>query len=142
MGLGPFTVPAIGAGVSILGSLLGGGGLFQGKEVEPKPLLLPGMSESDYERILGKAEGLASQQWMPQINDLMKFAYSIPLQHYMGMSPQNITIPGLAQLGGGHWGQGLPGMGGGTAGMNPWMGRSGGASWMGGLPKKKTKQAR
>ena len=109
---------------SMVTSLLGGAGLFKGKEVEPKPLMIPGMTEEDYKRIMGKAENLAGQQYVAPINDLMKFAYSIPLQHYMGMSPQDIVIPGITPFSGG-MGSGLGGNIGQRAGAAPWMSRGG-----------------
>ncbi len=118
---------------STLMSLLGGAGLFKGKEVEPKPLMPPGMTEEDYKRIFGKAEEMAGQQYVAPINDLMKFAYSIPLQYYGGMSPQDISIPGITPFAGGGMGSGMPGMpgniGGGApgGGAAPWMQRGGGA---------------
>ncbi len=116
---------------STLISLLGGAGLFKGKEVEPKPLMPPGMTEEDYKRIFGKAEEMAGQQYVAPINDLMKFAYSIPLQYYGGMSPQDISIPGITPFGGGGMGSGMPGnIGRGGApggGAAPWMQRGGGA---------------
>lgn len=100
----------VGAGTSLI-SALGGG---KGKKVEPEPLMIPGMSEEDYKRIMGKAENLATQQYVAPINDLMKFAYSIPLQYYGGFSPHNITIPGITNL------AGTPG-GGSSGGQNAWM---------------------
>jgi hypothetical protein len=120
--------------LSSLTSLLGGAGLFEGKEVEPKPLMPPGMTEEDYKRILEQAEGLATQQHVAPINDLMKFAYSIPLQYYMGQSPQDISIPGIQPFSGGMGGLGgMPAGGGG--GAAPWMNRGGAgggsaAPWM------------
>ncbi len=108
----------------------------KGKKVEPDPLMIPGMNEADYKRIFGKAEELATQQYVAPINDLMKFAYSIPLQYYGGMSPQDISIPGITPFAGGGMGSGMPGnigRGGGApgggfgGGAAPWMQRGGGA---------------
>jgi len=142
MGIDPVTLAAIISAAGSLGSAaITAGGKDKGK-VEPEPLMIPGMTEGDYKRIMGKAEGMATQQYVAPINDLMKFAYSIPLQHYMGMSPQDITIPGIAPFGGGMGGLG----GAGTRNWNerqtisqpqlsgygaaPWMRGGGGASWM------------
>jgi len=128
----PVTTAAIISAVGGLGSSLIGGG--KGKKVEPEPLMPPGMTEADYKRIFGKAEEMAGQQYVAPINDLMKFAYSIPLQYYGGMSPQDISIPGITPFAGGGMGSGMPGnigrrgvggaAGGGAA---PWMQRGGGA---------------
>ncbi len=137
MGIPPMVLAAlISAGGGIASSAIG-----KGKKVEPEPLMPPGMTEADYRRIFGKAEEMAGQQYVAPINDLMKFAYSIPLQYYGGMSPQDISIPGITPFGGGGMGSGMPGnigrrgapgggaapwmQGGGSAA--PWMSRGGGA---------------
>ena len=139
MGLPPMVIAAlISAGGGIASSAIG-----KGKKVEPEPLMPPGMTERDYKRIFGKAEEMAGQQYVAPINDLMKFAYSIPLQYYGGMSPQDISIPGITPFGGG--GGMSSGMGGGQnwdprstisqqqlsgRGKAPWMQGGGGAPWM------------
>ena len=135
MGLPPMVIAAlISAGGGIASSVIG-----KGKKVEPEPLMPPGMTEADYKRIFGKAEEMAGQQYVAPINDLMKFAYSIPLQYYGGMSPQDISIPGITPFGGGGMGSGMPGnigrrgVGGapGGGGAAPWMQGGGGAApWM------------
>ena len=128
MGLPPMVIAAlISAGGGIASSAIG-----KGKKVEPEPLMPPGMTEADYKRIFGKAEEMAGQQYVAPINDLMKFAYSIPLQYYGGMSPQDISIPGITPFGGGGMGSGMPGnigRGGGApgGGAAPWMQRGAGA---------------
>ena len=128
MGIPPLVLAAlISAGGGIASSAIG-----KGKKVEPEPLMPPGMSEEDYKRIFGKAEEMAGQQYVAPINDLMKFAYSIPLQYYGGMSPQDISIPGITPFAGGGMGSGMPGnigMPGGApgGGAAPWMQRGGGA---------------
>jgi hypothetical protein len=128
MGIDPLILSAIiSAGGGVASSLLG-----KGKKVEPEPLMPPGMTEADYKRIFGKAEEMVGQQYVAPINDLMKFAYSIPLQYYGGMSPQDISIPGITPFGGGGMGSGMPGnigRGGGVpgGGAAPWMQRGGGA---------------
>lgn len=141
----------IAAIIGSTGGFLSSLGVGKGKKVEPEPLMIPGMTEADYKRIFGKAEELATQQYVAPINDLMKFAYSIPLQYYMGQSPQDISIPGIQPFSGGMGGGlgGMPagGMGGGAA---PWMNRGGGAGggsaapWMsrgtGGRPSPRPRQ--
>jgi hypothetical protein len=121
----------IAALISAVGGTASALGVGKGKKVEPEPLMPPGMSEEDYKRIFGKFEEKAGQQYVAPINDLMKFAYSIPLQYYGGMSPQDISIPGITPFGGGGMGSGMPGnIGRGGApggGAAPWMQRGGGA---------------
>ena len=123
-------ISAVAGGASALG-------VGKGKKVEPEPLMIPGMDEADYKRIFGKAEEMATQQYVAPINDLMKFAYSIPLQYYGGMSPGDISIPGITPMAGG-MGSGMgsraPMGAGGAGGGAPWMSRGGGggstAPWM------------
>ena len=113
-------ISAVAGGASALG-------VGKGKKVEPEPLMIPGMEEQDYKRIFGKAEELATQQYVAPINDLMKFAYSIPMQYYGGMSPGDITIPGITPMAGG--------MGAGMGSRTPMgAGGAGGGQAKGGRP--------